>query len=186
MANPDDVAHLEKLTKSTELSSYRENFLEQVFCVQLIQACWLRRLPPVELAHALVDFSGYDLVVSCGQVERHIQLKATVGKITLNRELARKPSGCCVLMQPTVTQGEAARPRLAMTYRFFGGLPNDPLPVDPAWRPAKGTRYARTAQGEYARPERTNHVEVPRSAFGRPVDIDGLVGLLFGQGSDGF
>lgn len=183
MRDTQAVELLTQLTRSAELSSYRESLLEQMLSVELIQACWLRGLPPLELAHALVDFSGYDLVASCGAVTRHIQLKATVGKVILNRALAQKPSGCCVLMQPSVREGDSGQPRIVMTYRFLGDLPNEPLMIDPSWRIARGTRYARTADGDYARPERANHAEAPRSAFGPSIDIDGLALALFGSGS---
>ena len=75
MPDAEGVARLQQLTKSAELSSYRENLLEQLLSVELLQACWLRGLPPLELARGFVDFSGYDLVASCGDVTRHIQLK---------------------------------------------------------------------------------------------------------------
>ncbi len=175
------AARLDRLARSAELSSYRENLLEQLLSVELIQACWLRELPPLELAHALVDFSGYDLVASCGPVTRHVQLKATAGKIILHRALATKPSGCCVLMLPKVRADKPA-PRIDLTFRFLGGKPNEPLVIHPSWRSARGTRYARTAEGDFARPERANHVEVPKTAFGAVVDINGLVDALFGSG----
>lgn len=179
----DAAARLDRLMRSAELSSYRENLLEQLLSVELIQACWLRSLPPLELAHAFVDFSGYDLVASCGPVTRHIQLKATAGKIVLHRALAAKPSGCCVLLLPTVRADGGSEPRIAMTYRFLGGMPNYPLVIDPSWRPARSTRYARTAEGDFARPERANHVEVVKSAFDPATDIDGVVTALFGMGT---
>ena len=183
MTAEDEAAHerLARLARSAELSSYRENLLEQILSVELIQACWLRALPPLELAHALVDFSGYDLVASCGSVTRHIQLKATAGKIVLHRALATKPSGCCVLLLPKVRAGDGGPPRIVLSYRFLGQLPNHPLVVDDSWRPARGTRYARTAAGDFQRPERANHVEVPKSAFGPIVDINGLAAALFGN-----
>jgi hypothetical protein len=185
MHEVDSAARLQELVKSAELSSYRENLLQQLLCVELLQACWLRGLPPLELAHALVDFSGYDLVASYGDVTRHIQLKATRGKIILSKALAEKPSGCCVLLQPSTVEMDSGRPRIAMTYRFLGGGPNKPLELTPSWRTARATRYARSADGGYSRPERANHVEVPRSAFGPTVDIDGLVSALFGPSSSG-
>jgi hypothetical protein len=135
----------------------------------------------LELAHAFVDFSGYDLVASCGAVTRHIQLKATAGKVVLHRALASKPSGCCVLLTRSVTASDESSPRIIMNYRFLGGSPNEPLVIDPAWRAARGTRFARTPDGEFARPERTNHVDVPRSAFGPTLEVDGLVTALFGK-----
>lgn len=83
----DAATCLGRLARSAELSSYRENLLEQILSVELIQACWLRDMPPLELAPDLVDFSGYDLVASCGAVTRHIQLNATAGKVVLHRAL---------------------------------------------------------------------------------------------------
>lgn len=71
-----------------------------------------------------------------------------------------------------------------MTYGFLGGDPGEPLVIDPAWRAARGTRYART-EGDFARPEGANHVEVPRSAFTPAVDVNGLADVLFGNAEAG-
>ena len=45
MPDAEGVARLQQLTKSAELSSHRENLLEQLLSVELLQACWLRGLP---------------------------------------------------------------------------------------------------------------------------------------------
>lgn len=176
------VARLEQLVNTTGLSTYRENLLQQLLAVELIQSCCLLGLPPVDLAYAAVDFSGYDIVATCGAITRHIQLKATKsGAVGLHRALSSKSSGCCVLMKPTIRHGAEAPPRISMTYRFLGGPPGDPLELNTAWPEAQATRYSRTEDGGYARPSRTNHVAVPRSAFGPPVDIDVLAVALFGS-----
>jgi hypothetical protein len=127
-----------------------------------------------------VDFSGYDLVVSSGPATRHIELKATADRIVLSRSLTTKPSGCCVLLQPLVRSKEQATPRLELTYRFFGASPNMPLTLDAAWPSARGARYSKDVTGAFVKPERMNHVVVPRSAFSPVTDASGLLDYLFG------
>ena len=179
---------LEQLLTTPELSSYRESLLEQLFCAELVQACWAAGHLPVELSHAFVDFQGYDLVATCGAITRHIQLKAVAGKAArwdLHRALALKPSACCVLMYPTAA--DHAR-RIELGYRFFGGGPGQPLVFSADLKPpphsrpdAAGQPVAEgSADDEPARRERVNHLRVPRARFSQPMDIAGLVTVLFG------
>ena len=59
---------LEELISSYDLSTYRENAFEQLFCSELLQAAWLSGYPPLEIDRPFVDFVGYDLVITCGSV----------------------------------------------------------------------------------------------------------------------
>lgn len=105
------------LVRSFELSSYRENLFEQIFCSEFLQGCWLAGLPPIEIDRPFVDFQGYDLVATCAGITRHIQLKASRGgQIAVHRNLGLKPSACVVnlgLRQPR-NQKSSPAPR----YRF--------------------------------------------------------------------
>jgi hypothetical protein len=61
------------LARSTTESTYRESLLEAIFVADLVQACAMASRPWVELARGFVDFQGYDLVATCGDITRHIQ-----------------------------------------------------------------------------------------------------------------
>lgn len=178
---------LELLLKTPELSSYRESLLEQLFCADLVQACWTAGHPPVELSHAFVDFRGYDLVATCGAVTRHIQLKAVAGKAVhwdLHRDLALKPSACCVLLYPTVAKDAS---RIDLLYRFYGGKPGQPLAFSadlrppPHRRPDAAGQPDAEGQADGARRGRLNHLRVPRAHFSPTVGVGELVTTLFGS-----
>lgn len=166
---------LATLVRSFELSNYRENIFEQIFCAELLQGCWRAGLPALEIDRPFVDFQGYDLVATCGQVTRHIQLKATRGRIAVHRALVQKPSACVVKLEV-----ERDDPRIEFCYRYFGGAPGERMSLDgfaPA-RKAFNTRDA--ASGEFRKAEREHHVVVPPSRFSKPLDILDLAHALFG------
>ena len=174
---------LGRLLTDPELSSYRESLLEQLFCADLIQGCWAAGQPPVELSHAFVDFQGYDIIATCGLVTRHIQLKAVAGKAArwdLHRNLASKPSACCVLLLPRVTvDGQ----RIDLTYRSFGAGPGQPIVWGDDLRPPPHPRPDAAGQGNLldgARRSRLNHLRVPARKFTESMGIAELVPLLFG------
>jgi len=178
---------LDELLTTPELSSYRESLLEQLFCAELVQACWAASHPPVELSHAFVDLQGYDLVATCGAVTRHIQLKAVAGKAVhwdLHRALAAKPSGCCVLLLPSVAEGGR---RIDLAYRSFGGEPGQPLEFPAGLRPPPHRRPNAAGQPAAEDPDnaerrgRINHLRVPQRYFSHRMDVFNLVTKLFGD-----
>lgn len=170
------VRPLQELITGFELSSYRENTFEQLFCSELLQAAWMQGLAPLEIDRPFVDFAGYDLVITCGAVSRHTQLKATVGRIKIHSALAEKPSGCVVNLRPAVT-GDP--PRIRFWYDLFAALPGSRLDLTglPAARKAYNTRQP---DGSFAKSERLQHVVVPRSRFQKKLDVDELLQGLFG------
>ena len=117
----------------------RENLFEQIFCAELLQGCWLAGLQAVEIDRPFVDFQGYDLVATCGQVTRHIQLKGTRGRNVVHRALAEKPSACVVNLEV-----ERDEPRIQFRYRYFGRAPGDCMSLESfrAARKAFNTRDA--------------------------------------------
>ena len=165
---------LAELVQSFTLSSYRENLFEQIFCTELLQGCWLAGLPPVEIDRPFVDFQGYDLVATCQQFTRHIQLKATRGRIAVHRALAQKPSVCVVNLEV-----ERDDPRITFRYRYFGGPPGEAMFIEgfPAAHKAINTR---DAAGEFRKAEREQHVVIPAARFSRPMTIEDLAHALFG------
>lgn len=179
----DDARSLMRLLTDPELSTYRESLLEQLFCADLIQGCWAAGQPPVELSHAFVDFQGYDIVATCGSVTRHIQLKAVAGKASrwdLHRNLANKPSACCVLLLPRVSSD---RRRIDLEYRFFGEGPGRPITWDEKLKAPPHRRPDAAGQPDQedgARRGRLNHLRVPIRLFSVPMRVSELVESLFG------
>ena len=166
---------LAELVRSFELSSYRENIFEQIFCAELLQGCWLAGLQPIEIDRPFVDFQGYDLVATCAQVTRHIQLKATRGRIAVHRAMADKPSACVINLEV-----QRHEPRIEFQYRYFGALPGQPMVLE-GFRPARKAFNTRdVTSGEFRKAEREHHVVVPQGRFSRPMDVVELAHALFG------
>lgn len=166
---------LEDLHSSFEFSSYRESVLEQLFCAEILQAAWIAGYPVIEVSRPFVDFQGYDLEISAGPITRHVQLKATAGRIAVHRALADKPSACLINLRPRVVED-----RTAFTYDFFGAEPGDRIDLTD-FKAAKKNTNSRQDDGSFAKNERPNHVVVPASAFVKGLDIDALLVHLFGE-----
>jgi hypothetical protein len=167
---------LESFITSYELSSYRENLLEQIFCSELLQGCWTGGFPPVEIDRPFVDFQGYDLLVTCQGITRHIQLKATKGRVSVHRALGSKASACVINLLPFV----AGTPRrVHFSYLFWGAAPGEPLDLR-GLKAARKTINVRGRDGIFAKPERTHHVEVPPSYFEALSGVEALASRLFG------
>ena len=124
-------------------SSSMENLLEHVFIAEILQECWFRRMQRVEVLRAEVDAHGYDVVLECGSVIRHVQLKgsSTTGRTarqTINARLAEKASGCVVWIR---YEEDPTTHRLNLSYLWFGGHPKKKLP------PLGKTRGTNTRSG---------------------------------------
>lgn len=175
--HPRMPASLTDLLSSYEFSSYREHVLTQLFVAELLQACWIANLKPVEIDYPAVDFQGYDVVATCGSVVRHIQLKATKGRIAVHRALADKPSACLINLAPSTS---GSPPRIRFGYRFFGEDPGQPLDLG-GLRSARKTYNTRIDHDQFAKAERPNHLAVPNSKFTTIPDTNELVLRLFGR-----
>lgn len=83
------------ILRSPTHSTYREQLVEYVLLAELLQDGWLRRKQRIDVLRADVDGAGYDLVLSCAGVIRHVQLKSSVGRETrrCTSTLARMPVG---------------------------------------------------------------------------------------------
>jgi len=55
----------------------REKLLEHLFLSELLRPLWRQGRRDMEVLRAEVDGAGYDLVVECNGVLRHIQLKSS-------------------------------------------------------------------------------------------------------------
>lgn len=85
-------------------SSLREKILEHLFIGEILKALWKQNISDIDVLKAEVDSGGYDAVISCNGISRHIQLKASyIGSSTSTQKiqlsLCKKPSGCVIWMQ---------------------------------------------------------------------------------------
>jgi len=157
------------------LSSYREMLLEHLFAGEIMRHVWLSGPKRLEISKPQVDDGGYDLILECNTMVRHIQLKATfsgsrVKRFNINMGLASKPSGCVVGLifdQTSLSLGP---------FLWLGNAPGKPLPNLSLYRITKHTKG--NAQG--LKLERPRLRVVPRSAFETVETISELAAKLFG------
>jgi hypothetical protein len=80
-------------------SSLREKIIEHAFIADLLRVLWLRGRRDIEVLRTEVDRDGYDIVLHCNGILRHVQLKssyreATTARVDARTALEGKPSGC--------------------------------------------------------------------------------------------
>lgn len=162
-------------TVHTTRSSYREMLLEHLFVGELLRCLWLEGIYSVEVLRPQTDDSGYDLVIECNSITRHIQLKAShlgssTAQVNVNARLTEKQSGCVVWIwfdPKTLKLGP---------FLWFGGPPGDSLPDIGQLRVARHTRG--DAQGRKG--QRPNVRVLPRGKFEKLDSIRQLIEHLFG------
>jgi hypothetical protein len=120
-------------------SNFFEQLVEHVFISEVLQEAWYEFGKIVEVLRSEVDGSGFDVVLECGGVLRHVQLKTSMpGGATasqkVNLALALKPSSCVIWLQ---RHEDATLGRVRLSYLFFGGAPGEPLPSLKAYKVAK-------------------------------------------------
>ena len=153
-------------------STLRERIVEHFFIGEVLRALWKKGVTDVEILRSEFDAHGYDIVMTCGVIVRHIQLKTQgSARVSVNRALADKPSGCIVHI-------DINRDTLVFqSFRWFGSLPGQRLP-DIAHYP-NPKRATHKANG--IRPPRVNHHLIPSSVFVSLASIDEVVTHLFGD-----
>src|SRR5688572_9636258 len=82
-------------------SSLREKVLEHLFVGDLLRCLWRLGRRDIEVLRAEVDYAGYDLVLECNRVVRHVQLKSShrnsaTRSVNAHVGLPLKPSACIV------------------------------------------------------------------------------------------
>lgn len=162
------------ITAHTTTSSAREKLIEHLFIGELLRRLWLRGVRDVEVLRAEVDSGGFDLVVECGGVLRHIQLKAShrtakTDSVGINIALSRKPSGCVIWLFFDETTLEFS------AFRWFGAEPGRRLP-------ALGDKIARhsKANSNGEKTARPHIRELRKSAFQSLGSIEEVADALFG------
>ncbi|MBI4202182.1 MAG: hypothetical protein HY532_03590 [Chloroflexi bacterium] len=159
-------------------STVREQMLEHLFVSELMQEAWFGRKQPMDVLRSEVDSSGYDLVVECNGITRHIQLKSSLVEskkryLSVSAELARKPSGCVIWLR---IGPDATGRRVSIGYYFWGSAAGKPLPDLGAFQMTKHTKA--NVQGTKA--ERPGHHNVPPSQFKKVSSVQELAEILFG------
>jgi len=160
-------------------SSFYEQLVEHVFISELLQDAWFRFHRVVEVLRAEVDASGYDVVLECEGVLRHVQLKtsrsaARTGSQKISLALGAKPSGCVVWI---LRSEDPATCRMSLSYLFFGGEPGQPLPDISGLKVARHTKADSTGYKK----ERPGLRVVPKSWFRAISSTTELLVQLFGS-----
>jgi hypothetical protein len=158
-------------------SSLREKLLEHVFVGELLQCLWRARRRHVEVLRAETDASGYDLVLECDDVLRHVQFKsshsdASTREVAVHVNLAKKPSGCVIWIifdADTLKLGP---------FLWLGSPPGQPLPL-----PLLGNRVAHHAKGNSAgvKAPRPNLRIVGKGEFKKLPTVESVAVELFGE-----
>ncbi len=157
-------------------SSLREKVLEHIFIGDLLKSLWRNRIHDIEILRAEVDMGGYDLVVECGGIQRHIQLKssydgASSKSVNINMNLLKKPSGCIVWYRFNLERMELG------PFLWFGAAPGKPLP-DLGEKIAKHTS---SKKQDGTKKERPNIRTLQKSKFTRLATMDKVIEALFGN-----
>lgn len=171
---PDELA----ADRDYARSQYREKMIEHIFIAQMWKEAWFRRDRFLEVLRSEVDASGFDVLLECNGVERHIQLKAslaggTVRHQKLNIHPAKRRGGCIVWI---VFQGNAETGLQPLRFWFFGGGPSEPFPDLAGFKVAKQTKS--NMQG--VKMPRPAIRVVPRSKFIEVTSTTDLLTRLFG------
>lgn len=159
-------------------SSFYEQRVEHVFISEVLQEVWFRFGKTVEVLRSEVDTSGYDVVLECNGVLRHVQLKTSkIGGKTANQKvnvaLASKSSGCVVWILRNENQQNN---RMQLQYLFVGAAAGQPLPS------LDGFRVGKHAKGnkDGVKAERQSIRVVPKGSFDRIDSTTELVSHFFG------
>lgn len=160
-------------------SMFYEQLVEHVFISEVLQELWYYFGKTAEVLRSEIDSSGYDVVIECDGILRHIQLKtsksdAKASGQKVNVALADKPSGCIVWI---FRQEDRETHRMKLSYRYFGGDAGKPLPSLNGFKVAKHTK----GNAEGVKKERTAIKVVPKSEFSKEIkSTRELLGKLFG------
>lgn len=159
-------------------STFYEQLVEHVFISEVLQEAWYYYGKTVEVLRSEVDASGYDVVLECNEVLRHVQLKTSrreskTARQKVNIALAAKPSGCIVWI---VRSEDIDSCRASLSYLFFGGESGTPLPSLDGFKVATHTK----GNAEGVKKERAAIRVIPKAKFTSIATTRELVAILFG------
>lgn len=159
-------------------SNFFEQLVEHAFISEVLQEAWYKFGKTVEVLRSEVDASGFDVVLECNDILRHVQLKtsgstAKTAVQKVNTALCQKPSGCVIWLR---RHEDRDTNRIRLSYLFFGGAPGQPLPSLDRCRIARHTK----ANSKGFKAERLNVRVVPKVLFTPIATTQALVQRLFG------
>lgn len=155
-------------------SVLREIILEHFFIGEVLKRLWQKRIFDVEVLRSEFDAGGYDLVVSRGDLVRHIQLKsrlssATSRSVSVGLRLTQRPSGCVIWMVVSETL-EFEK------FLYFGREAGEPLPDLCEFKVTKHVKANK--DGVFL--EKPGHRIVPASKFETLKTLDQVIEKLLG------
>ncbi|MDN7592047.1 hypothetical protein [Burkholderia seminalis] len=170
-----DIRAADARARHAAHSVLRELIVEHIFVGEAMRRLWQLGILNVEILRAEFDASGHDLVMCCGSVMRHVQLKVSLvdgarAQVNINQQLAHARSGCVVWLGVTEDLE-------IIEYRWFGAEPGRPLPDITNHATARHTRA--NAQGNKS--ERANQRVLRKSEFEKLADLDETLYRLFGR-----
>lgn len=159
-------------------SGFFEQLVEHAFISEILQEVYFGCGQVIEVLRSEVDAYGYDLILECNGIMRHVQLKTSRddGKTSVQKvhtTLATKPGGCVVWV---IRHEDIEKRSMRLSYRFFGGVPGNPLPSMSAFKVATHTKG--DAAGK--KNERPAIRVVPKGKFQAVETTGELVAALFG------
>nr|WP_186075457.1 hypothetical protein [Burkholderia gladioli] len=151
----------------------RERIVEHVFVGEAMRRLWQRGILDIEILRAEFDATGYDLVMCCGRVMRHVQFKVSLvdgsrAGVSINQQLGQAPNGCVIWLG--VDEDLEIK-----EYRWFGAAVGQPLPDLSGYPIARHTRG--NAQGIKA--NRMNQRVLAKTAFEKLDGIEHTLERLF-------
>jgi hypothetical protein len=163
-------------------STFYEQLVEHLFVAELLQETWFRHKKVVEVLRSEIDASGFDLVLECNGILRHVQLKTSRVTAKTNYQkvavrLGEKPGGCVIW----ILRDEVTNYRLRLSYLFFGFPAGESLPSLNAYKVAKHTKGDSTG----IKKERPGIRQVPKKEFqpikstGQRSDVFNIAELLY-------
>ncbi|RYE01998.1 MAG: hypothetical protein EOP50_01035 [Sphingobacteriales bacterium] len=158
-------------------SSYYEKMVEHLFISEILETAWLSGQLQIEVSRAEIDNSGYDIVLECNNIIRHVQLKcsdenATTASQNVNIKLATKPSSCIIWITRAYLSD---RSKYQLSYSFFGTEAGGRLPDLSNFKVARHSRA--NAKGE--KKERPNIRVIPKGSFESIGNTKHLLNVLF-------
>lgn len=158
-------------------SSFYEKLVEHVFIAEIVSSAWFNNKLQIEIARAEIDNSGYDLIMECNGIIRHVQLKTSDADAhtryqKVNIKLGEKPSGCVVWIKRNTKNGNKP---FKMEFLFYGDENCGKLPsID-------NMPWARHTKGDSKGKKNLRlHIKKLKKGDFTPVkSIEDLIGLLF-------
>jgi hypothetical protein len=156
-------------------SSELENVLEHLFIGEMLRTLWCKKVYDVAVLRSEVDNLGYDLVVECRGITRHIQLKSThkqgrAKNQKVNSKIEKRLGGCAIWMFYDLKNLKLG------PFRFWGVGPGEPTP-------SLGCKIARHTKGNNKgiKRERPNIRIVSKGKFKLINSMSDLIEQLFGD-----